>query len=86
MTDVHQEGVMESALVHHMAKYLLDARFSSVKEMAAGVDVPYRALLRVFHHVDSPRDTQMIMNAIAAYCLRERIPPETLFKGFCLIG
>ena len=77
---------MESALVHHMAKHLLDTRFSSVKEMSEVIDVPYRALLRLFHHENSPRDTQKIMNAIAAYGMKEKIPPETLFKGFCLIG
>ena len=76
---------MESALVHHMAKHLLDTRFSSAKEMASSIDVPYKALRRLFHHENSPRDTQKIMNAIAAYCMKERIPPETLYKGFCLI-
>ena len=76
---------MESALALHMAQQLLDTRFSSVKEMATVIDVPYRALLRLFRHENSPRDAQKIMNAIATYGMKEKIPPETLFKGFCLI-
>ena len=76
---------MESALVHHMAKHLFDARFSSVKEMATVIDVPYRTLLRLFRRENSSRDMQKIMNALAEYNMKNT-PPETLFKRFLLIG
>ena len=73
---------MENELVCYMVRKLLDLRFSSVKEMALAIGVSYRALLRTLHYKNSTQDTQTVMNAIAAYCMKEQILPETMFKGF----
>jgi len=49
--------------------------------MAQTLGIPYRSLLRVFNEQSYPGDVQRTMNAIAAYCMEQRIPPEELFAG-----
>ena len=54
----------------------------SKKELAIELNIPYRALLRLYNGKQSENDVVTIMSGIALYCLRERIPPDTLFHGF----
>jgi len=72
---------MEYQLVLSLSKYLLKKSFRSKRTMAQTLGIPYRSLLRVFNEQCYPGDVQRTMNAIATYCMEQRIPPEELFAG-----
>ncbi len=73
---------MEYQVVLSLSKYLLKRNFRSKQIMAQTLGIPYRSLLRVFNEQSHPGDVQRTMNAIAAYCMEQRIPPEEIFAGF----
>lgn len=76
---------IQNRLTLHIVEYLLSSRFRSKKVLAEQLNIPYRALLRLCHGEQSARDVQGIMCGIAQYCLRERISPTELFRGFSSI-
>lgn len=71
---------MENKITRHMAKCVLK-NFLNKKDMAQTLGIPYRSLLRVLNEQSYPGDVQRTMNAIATYCMEQRIPPEELFAG-----
>ncbi len=73
---------MVSKVTIHMANHLLRNYFTNKKALAQELEIPYRSLLRVFNDQSSLGDVQRTMNAIAAYCMEQRIPLEELFAGF----
>lgn len=73
---------MASRLTLHLAEQLLNGEALSKKELAIELNIPYRALLRLYNGKQSENDVITIMSGIAMYCLRKRIPPHTLFHGF----
>lgn len=73
---------MEYQVVFSLSTYLLKRSFRFKRIMAQTLGIPYRSLLRVFNDQSSPGDVQRTMNAIAAYCMEQRIPPEELFADF----
>ena len=62
-----------------MVRHLLNHYFLNKKAMAHALGIPYRTLLRIFNDQSYPGDVQRTMNAIATYCMEQRIPPEELF-------
>lgn len=72
---------MEYQVVFSLSKHLLKRDFRSKRIMAQRLGIPYRSLLRVFNEQSYPGDVQRTMNAIATYCMEQRIPPEELFAG-----
>ena len=69
-------------LTLHLAEQLHNREALSKKATAIELNIPYRALLRLYSDKQSENDVVTIMRGIALYCLRERIPPDTLFHGF----
>ena len=69
-------------LTLHLADQLLNGEALSKKALALELNISYRALLRLHNGKQSENDVVIIMSGIALYCLRERIPPDTLFHGF----
>ena len=76
------ETCMASRLTLYLAEQLLNGEALSKKELAIELNISYRALLRLYNGKQSENDVVTIMSGIALYCLRERIPPDTLFHGF----
>jgi len=76
------ENYMASRLTLHLAEQLLNGEALSKKELAIELNIPYRALLRLYNGKQSENDVVTIMSGIAIYCLRERIPPDNLFHEF----
>ncbi len=77
---------MEYQVVFSLSKYLLKRDFRSKRIMAQTLGIPYRSLLRIFNEQSYPGDVQRTMNAIATYCMEQRIPPEELFADFVPIS
>ena len=71
-----------SKLTLYMAKQLIKEQALSKRALAIELSIPYRALLRLYSGKQSEHDVVIIMSGIALYCLRKRIPPDTLFCGF----
>lgn len=69
----------------HLAEYLLKHYFSSKKDMACALCIPYSVMLSVFKGESSVRSSEKVMIGIALYCLAQRIPPEELFHGYAPI-
>jgi len=69
-------------LTLHLAEQLLNGEALSKKAAAIELNIPYRALLRLYSGKQSEHDVAIIMSGIALYCFRERIPSDTLFCGF----
>ena len=69
-----------------MANHLLRNYFANKKALAQELEIPYHSMLRVFNDQSHPGDVQRTMNAIAAYCMEQRIPPEELFADFVPIS
>ena len=76
---------IERKLILHLLDYLLDRRFSSKRSLAAQLNIPYRALLRLYHGKETQRDTKTIMCRLAQYCMQEDISPRALFRDFSVI-
>lgn len=77
-----QEALMiQQKFTLHCAQRIYELDFTSKKAMSQALDIPYRSLLRVFNSQSYPGDVQRTMNAIATYCMEQRIPPEELFAG-----
>jgi len=72
---------MLNQITLHMANHLLRNYFTNKKAMAQKLEIPYCSLLRIFNEQSYPGDVQRTMNAIATYCMEQRIPPEELFAG-----
>lgn len=77
---------MENKITRHIAERLLKSYFPNKKAMSQMLDIPYRSLLRFFNGQSYPREAQRIMNAIAYYCMKHRIPLEELFADFVPIS
>ncbi len=77
---------MVNKITLHMANHLLRNYFTNKKALAQELEIPYRSLLRVFNEQSYPGDVQRTMNAIATYCMEQRIPLEELFAGFVSIS
>ena len=77
--------IIERKLMLHLIDYLLDRRFSSKRSLAARLNIPYRALLRLYHGIETQRDAEIILSKLAQYCMEENIPPRELFRDFSVI-
>lgn len=73
--------MIEIYIAQHIAKYLLKHYFPNKKIMAQTLGIPYRSLLRIFNEQSYPGDAQRTMNAIATYCMEQRLPSDELFAG-----
>ena len=73
---------VSSRMVIHIINFIGGSYSYTKKELALELNIPYRALLRLYNGKQSENDVVAIMSGIALYCLRERIPPDTLFHGF----
>lgn len=73
---------VSSRMIIHIINFIGGSYSNSKKELAIELNIPYRALLRLYSGKQSENDVVAIMSGIALYCLRERIPPDTLFHGF----
>ena len=76
---------IERKLILHLLDYLLDRRFPSKRSLAAQLNIPYRALLRLYHGKETQRDTITIMCRLAQYCMQKDISPRELFRDFSVI-
>lgn len=73
---------VSSRMIIHIINFIGGSYSYSKKELAIELNIPYRALLRLYNGKQSENDVVTIMSGIALYCLRERIPTDTLFHGF----
>ena len=71
-----------SKLTLYLTKKLIKEQTLSKRALTLKLSIPYRVLLRLYSGKQSEHDVAIIMSGIALYCLRERIPPDTLFHGF----
>ena len=74
---------METRLTAYLLEDFLHEHFTSKKEMAEHMDVPYRMLLRVFTMSCSKKDVRCIMDKVIQYCVENKIPLERILHSFC---
>ena len=64
---------MEYQVIQTLVQYLLATAFSSKKEMAQQMGIPYRTLLNACNAASSLRVKANATEQIIRYCIRQRI-------------
>ena len=73
---------VSSRMIIHIINFIGGSYSYSKKELAIELNISFRALLRLYSGKQSENDVVIIMSGIALYCLRKRIPADTLFNDF----